>query len=146
MRIAVEAAGCVKGDRSSMISKIKVPRRSFGKSRVGCYEFIGRSSSKSSTRLSKSILRYCLPKIDTIKSPKSKGFVKTIYNGSPFINNNKKSMTNILKNMTVGRSVVCPRCNNEWTYKGTKRFFATCTDCRYNVKLVSEARETHGES
>ena len=29
----------------------------------------------------------------------------------------------------------CGHCSYEWEYNGTKKFYATCPDCHYKVKI-----------
>ena len=31
--------------------------------------------------------------------------------------------------------VKCPKCNNEWDYKGKSKYYACCSSCKASVKL-----------
>jgi hypothetical protein len=50
----------------------------------------------------------------------------------------RMTTTTIMTNKQTAKQtdgVRCQRCGKEWQYKGKRRFFATCPDCRHNVKL-----------
>lgn len=39
--------------------------------------------------------------------------------------------------MGKGIELTCqnPKCNRKWTYKGDRKFYATCPDCKSSVKI-----------
>jgi len=34
-----------------------------------------------------------------------------------------------------------PKCRREWEYKGDKRFYASCPDCKNSVKIPEKSEE-----
>ncbi len=38
----------------------------------------------------------------------------------------------------------CPKCGNKWEYKGSKKIYAPCSDCKYSVK-IKENKIPRGE-
>jgi len=44
--------------------------------------------------------------------------------------------------------LICKRCKNEWNYKGSNEYWATCTKCLNKVKVgdLPKTKETHNEN
>jgi len=43
----------------------------------------------------------------------------------------------------MARKIICKHCKNEWMYKGKQKYYATCPNCMYKVKLKLEKGDKH---